>query len=195
MQIRSTRRPSRSRRRRARGHEGPDVLYLHAGPPLENEGGSRARVLVPWDGGVGARVVLGGAGEDFGRGGEENNLGEKAFEERWARWYTCSLCEQDYHGVVRCALGWACWKTYVGRPEGNQVGLGDVQLGNGLSAVAKRHADALSVQEAELSTLRRIGASEGSAILAVQGNIANTYRALGRFEEALSLRRDVYFGL
>ena len=35
------------------------------------------------------------------------------------RWYSCGLCEQDYHGVVRCALGWACWKTYVGRPEGD----------------------------------------------------------------------------
>ena len=28
-----------------------------------------------------------------------------------------SLCEQEYHGVVRCALGWACWKTYLGRSE------------------------------------------------------------------------------
>ena len=27
------------------------------------------------------------------------------------------MCEQEYHGVVACALGWACWKTYVGRPE------------------------------------------------------------------------------
>ena len=52
---------------------------------------------------------------------EENNLGAKALNERWERWYTCSLCEQHYHGVVRCALGWACWKTYVGRPETNQI--------------------------------------------------------------------------
>jgi len=41
---------------------------------------------------------------------EENNS-------RWRRWDTCSLCDQDYHGVVQCALGWACWKTYLGRPE------------------------------------------------------------------------------
>ena len=33
------------------------------------------------------------------------------------RWTTCGLCEQRYHGVVACALGWACWKTYVGRPR------------------------------------------------------------------------------
>ena len=49
---------------------------------------------------------------------EANNLGIKAFNERWERWDTCSLCEQRYHGVVMCALGWACWKTYVGRPVG-----------------------------------------------------------------------------
>ena len=45
---------------------------------------------------------------------EENNLDDA---QRWSRWHSCGLCEQDYHGVVRCALGWACWKTYVGRPD------------------------------------------------------------------------------
>ena len=44
---------------------------------------------------------------------QENNLGAKAKDARFDRWYECSLCEQSYHGVVRCALGWACWKTYA----------------------------------------------------------------------------------
>ena len=124
---------------------------------------------------------------------EENNLGANAMISRWRRWYTCSLCEQEYHGVVRCALGWACWKTYVGRPEaGWPRQLAMCQLGNGLAA-AQRHADALSVQEAELSTLRRIGVTE-DAILGVQGNLASTYSRLGRYEEALRLRRVVYSG-
>ena len=48
---------------------------------------------------------------------EENNLDGKALDERWRRWDNCQLCEQRYHSVVACALGWACWKTYVGRPE------------------------------------------------------------------------------
>ena len=39
--------------------------------------------------------------------------------------------------------------------------------------------------------LRRIGASEHD-ILVVQSNLANSYQLLGRFEEALPLRRDVY---
>ena len=41
---------------------------------------------------------------------EENNLDLKVKRARWARWSTCSLCEQRYHGAVACALGWACWK-------------------------------------------------------------------------------------
>ena len=48
---------------------------------------------------------------------EEDNLGVKVKSARWLRWSTCGLCEQRYHGVVHHALGWACWKTYLGRPE------------------------------------------------------------------------------
>ena len=65
-------------------------------------------------------------------------------------------------------------------------------LGNGLSA-ARHHEDALSVREAELAMLRRLGASEKN-LLAVQGNLANTYQFLGRLDEALQLYRDVYSG-
>ena len=123
---------------------------------------------------------------------EENNLDHKAKQMRWNRWHTCSLCEQKYHGVVRCALGWACWKTYLGRPETDELLLMAMnQLGNGLSD-ADRHEDALHVKEVELAMRRRIGATE-VAILAVQANIAMTYEDLGR-PEALQMKRDVYHG-
>ena len=65
-------------------------------------------------------------------------------------------------------------------------------LGNGLSA-ADHNEDALSVGEAELSTLRRIDAPEYD-ILVAQGNLANTYKRLGRPEHALRMKRDVYYG-
>ena len=124
---------------------------------------------------------------------EENNLGGKVLIERWERWYKCSLCEQQYHGVVRCAIGWACWKTYVGRPETNVARKNAMtQLGNGLSA-ARHHEDALSVREADLAMKRRIGVSEHS-IVVVQSNLANTYTELGRLEEALRIKQEVYSG-
>ena len=122
---------------------------------------------------------------------EENNLGVEAMNARLQRWYACRLCEQEYHGVVKCALGWACWKAYVGRPEADQVhNMAIGQLGSGLHE-AGHHDDALSVQEAELAMMRRLGAPEG-IILVVQSNLANTYASLGRIEESLLLKRDVY---
>ena len=123
--------------------------------------------------------------------GEENNLDIKVRQAKWDRWFKCSLCEQDHHGFVACALGWACWKTYLGRPEANWARkLAMSVLASGLHA-ARHGDDALSVYEAELSMLRRIGASARS-ILVARGNIVDTYTALGRPEEALRLGRDVY---
>ena len=125
--------------------------------------------------------------------GEENNLDDKALNERWARWYKCGLCEQDYHGVVAGALGWACWRTYVARPETDWAhGLAMTQLGNGLHD-ATNHEDALSVRETQLSMRRRLGVPEQN-MLVTQGNLARTLRALGRLEEAMRMRQDVYSG-
>ena len=125
---------------------------------------------------------------------EENNLGDKAFDESFQRWVTCSLCEQKYHGVVKCALGWACWKKYVGRLEADFARrMAMTQLGNGLYH-AKHYEDALSVKEAELSVLRGLGASEEN-ILCAQGNLATTYNSLGRLEDASRIEKDVYSGL
>ena len=103
------------------------------------------------------------------------------------------MCEQNYHGVVRCALGWACWKTYVGRPEKDVPRITAMTvLGNGLNA-ARQLDDALSVKEAELAMLRRLGASE-EHMLAVQSNLAMSYEQLGKHEQTLRMRQDVYFG-
>ena len=124
---------------------------------------------------------------------EENLLGEEVENERWKRWHTCSLCEQQYHNVVRCALGWACWKTFVGRPEMDPTRqLALCLLGKGLSA-GGHYEDALVVQEAELATGRRVGTSENANhMLIIKSNLAKTYSSLGRLEEALQLETDVY---
>ena len=65
-------------------------------------------------------------------------------------------------------------------------------LGLGLTA-AKHHTDALSVREATLATLRRVGAPE-QRILVAQGNLAISYQVLERHEEAVHMRREVYSG-
>ena len=112
---------------------------------------------------------------------------------RWHRWYNCSLCEQEYHGVVYCALGWACWKTYLGRPEtDNFRNLAMNLLGNGLTE-ACLYEEALVVREAQLSMMQCFGLSK-EEILAVQTNLAMTYGELGHMEKAVSMERDVYSG-
>ena len=83
--------------------------------------------------------------------------------------------------------------SYVGRPETdmlrkaamNQLGLGLYQTGH--------YEDALPVQEAELAMERRHGISEHNMLI-TQGNLALTYKALGRLESALSMNRDVFLG-
>ena len=43
---------------------------------------------------------------------EEKNMDQVVKAKLWLRWQNCRLCGQLYNGVVGCALGWACWKTY-----------------------------------------------------------------------------------
>ena len=112
---------------------------------------------------------------------EENNWDDDRWNARWARWTTCRQCEQRYHGVVACALGWACWKTYLDRPKASQARSVAINV---LTLGLKDTADyegALSVQEAELSMLRRVG-MPGDIILMLQGNVAATYESMGRIE-------------
>ena len=80
----------------------------------------------------------------------------------------------------------------MGRPETDSFEIGDEQAWERFTR-AGHHEDALSVQEAELSMLRRLDAPE-KTMLATQGNLANTYQKLGHHEKALSMERDVYSG-
>ena len=94
---------------------------------------------------------------------------------------------------MECALSWACWKTYVGRPEGDWAyNVAISVLGNGLAS-ARHHKESLSVREAELSMILRTGGAQHN-ILIVQGNMAIAYEALGQHEEVLRMRRKIYSG-
>ena len=103
---------------------------------------------------------------------EENNLSGPNHLYRWERWHTCGLCEQKHHGIVYCALGWACWKTYLGRPEDDRCRrCAMTVLGNGL-LFTKRAKDALRVFLSLKSLYQRRGAPT-EAILTVNVNMAN----------------------
>ena len=78
-------------------------------------------------------------------------------------------------------------------PEADEIhGMAMNVLGLGLTA-ARHHTDALSVREAELSTLRRVGVTK-QRIMVAQGNLAISYQVLERHEEAVHMRREVYSG-
>ncbi len=122
---------------------------------------------------------------------EEKNLGPEQMSERWARWYSCGLCEQRYHSAVWCAMGWACWKTYLGRPETDQVRCSAIHnLSNGLQH-ARKWEDALEVTKALSAIHERIGAPK-TVYLANLGSMALILDDLRRPDEAIKLYEDIY---
>ena len=122
---------------------------------------------------------------------EEKNLGPEQMSERWARWYSCGLCEQRYHSAVWCAMGWACWKTYLGRPEKDQVRCSAIHnLSNGLQH-ARKWEDALEVTKALSAIHERIGAPK-TVYLANLGSMALILDDLRRPDEAIKLYEDIY---
>ena len=126
---------------------------------------------------------------------EERDNAERSARAPGVRHYQCNVAGDEAEVVRRVAdaRSWACWKTYVGRPETDELRvLAMGVLGGGLS-YAGHHEDALSVREAELSMLRRLGAPAQNILVAL-GNLANAYARLGRKEDALLLKRDVYSG-
>ena len=124
---------------------------------------------------------------------EENNLDLKVKNERWHRWHKCGLCEQEHHGVVYCALSWACWKTYVGRPEADWARRDAMNLlGNSLHG-ANRHEEALSVYESALSVQMRHNPHHTNInILVVKSNMARIHVQLGRHDNALEIEQEMY---
>ena len=120
--------------------------------------------------------------------GEENNL---SLTERWARWSSCGLCKQEYHGGVACALGWACWKTYVGRPEGDVIrGYAMGQLANGLGS-AQRHVERLEVYKAHVEMHQRFAPDDTIGLIGIKSYLAGALDCLKRFDDALILYREL----
>ena len=94
---------------------------------------------------------------------------------------------------LRLALGWAMWKTYLGRAEWDSVrrdAMGGC-LGVALR-VSARPEEALPMLEAELALTLLYYSHDEEAILTSQSNLASCFSDLGRHDEALVLKRAVY---
>ena len=120
-----------------------------------------------------------------------NEFEDQRTGEGFAKWVKCFDCGQDFHGAVKLALGWACWKTYLGRPDTDGVRCISMgALGNGLREW--RPNEALPVLEAELSLLRRYWSHDEKATINTQSNLASCLADLERHDEALVLHREIY---
>ena len=109
-----------------------------------------------------------------------------------AKWQKCFDCGQFFHGAVQLALGWAMWKTYLGRPEAD--GYRTQAMGVLGTAVFenRRPEEALPVLEAYLALLRHYCSRSEDATLIAQTSLATCLTDNGRHEEALVLCREVY---
>ena len=109
---------------------------------------------------------------------------------RWSKWTRCTICEQNYRGVVSCALGWACWRTYVQRPmEAPAKRAALTTLGSGLMD-GDRAGEALTVFQAQLKHAYK--EQDEESITAAKGNCAMCLSNLGRDAEAVVINRELY---
>ena len=123
---------------------------------------------------------------------EEVDWDDEGHNASWPKWTTCGLCKQDYHGVVCAALGWACWKAYVGLPEGDDMRCA------ALSTLSRsiHHIPGMSViciHQANLDSVRRFMSDDDEDdLLRAQTHLAQAYENVGRTSEALALHREIY---
>ena len=119
--------------------------------------------------------------------GLENNL---PMDSRWAVWDHCPLCHQYIVGPMKHALGWACWRSYVRKPDGQLRARATEMLGYGLQH-NDRNEEAVAVLEATMALIRRVG-EESFIRTEIIDCLANCYTRLGRDEFALRLRSKAY---
>ena len=113
-------------------------------------------------------------------------------------WGTCLICNENFVGAVKLALGWACWKTYLG-PEETETERGTIRsVSIGILGEALQDTDpelALSVLRAQTTLYQKARPTNlKGLVLMNQGKEAFCYSKMGQYDQALRLRRVVHAG-
>ena len=108
----------------------------------------------------------------------DDELSNEDFYSKFSRWFKCRLCGQKFVGGTRCALGWACWRTYVNAPD--EPGRLSLQL-NALKQLANGHSqwaaneaqeEAIRLYNIGVDIHKRCGPSGYEGILQLQQNMS-----------------------
>jgi len=116
----------------------------------------------------------------------DDEMSNEDQESKWLRWDRCRVCRQRFNGNVALALGWACWRTYLSRPLGDEMRpVALSQLGVGLQKTCRYEA-AIAAYQLNLAELQRYAPRNWEGQFSIRNNIAILYNIMGRREEALN---------
>jgi len=109
---------------------------------------------------------------------------------RWRKWSACTLCDSSYHGRVSSALGWACWKAYLRRPNDDPAKRAALTTLGSALIDGDRCPEALIAFQTQLQ--HALADESEEDIVAAKQNVAMCYSRLGRDKDAIILNRELY---
>ena len=105
----------------------------------------------------------------------------------------CITCKQYFHGPVRLAIAWGCWRAVAKTSTTNKVAACR-ELALALRECGQP-LEALTLQKTHVAWQRLLvaqGVVEQVDILMAEANMAGTLRELGEHAEVLNIHRRVF---
>ena len=110
-------------------------------------------------------------------------------------WERCKGCTQEFQGAAKVAAARLCWKEYAGRNESDQLRCWATEaLGCALYADGQ-YEDARDTFLAHLKVIKSAGVNwqdTETPLAMTRENLAKCAHALGRLDELLAMRREMY---
>ena len=130
-----------------------------------------------------------------------DDMSRESEQQKWSRWTICRMCQQPIRGKVKCAIGWACWRTYAdGYILENGQWKVDINTFNALTAVGHglqdtgRNTEALAIFQTVVKGSKHAALCHSRfapLVLMAETNLAKAFEALGRHDESLEIRRGL----